>query len=806
MKQNVTIQKYRRRIPAMLKALPNSAGLLKKELIVLSSEFDGFFITEREPTAPAHGHVNNGLPAFGAEIAALDTITEAAIIDISRGYSPMDAESFLWQTKFVLISTFLSDKDEAACFAKLGMLEDLDCRAVARECNPLHKLYESSGVYRASTEETQARYRKKASDIYIKTGTFPDFDGITAAHAKLFPPPKASAYLLKLAFYSLLASVGVFTILLYAQHLVRDNLGTYVSSNTGTYAHNNVGTFATQLTPTAEGQDDGIARGFGLVATLSALALIPLYSIVKPFVDSSLCKRVHGEPPPRLDLTATPEATADTPANAGTNLTATTTPVNTLLVLSTLINSADDIKNGLARLKTALNKNPRGHGVQVAACLLCDLKPAKTETVDGDGELVELARNLYNKEDNISIIIRKREFSRTQRMYQGFERKRGAVALLCRALRDSRVLDGALLLCGGEALGSGVKYIVALDYDTMPLMNSVCELVATALHPHNNAGIYVPRVTTTLDSSRKTAFATVMAGDGGTTGTTAYDSVAGEFYSDCFDSGTFTGKGLIDVDRFLESVSLPDERVLSHDILEGALISGGVMFCGDIEFSDSFPPTSTGYYKRLNRWIRGDLQNIPFIFDSRVKHMNKFKLFDNALKGILPALAFALAIAGIAIHSDLLVLIAVFSSVATFLPTITYELTHGGTKLASCLSQFAINVFAMPFAAMTSLDSTIRTAVRSVTRRRLLEWQTASVFDKTEAGTRSYAPTFILSHIPTFILSLVPMLMYVGTREAGLFPFALCFAWAISTFVILSLNMHTNRNNTAAATPAQTAL
>ena len=54
-------------------------------------------------------------------------------------------------------------------------------------------------------------------------------------------------------------------------------------------------------------------------------------------------------------------------------------------------------------------------------------------------------------------------------------------------------------------------------------------------------------------------------------------------YMDTFGEGSFYGKGLLHVDSFLEigRQTFPENRILSHDLLEGCYIRAG--FVSDTE-------------------------------------------------------------------------------------------------------------------------------------------------------------------------------------------------------------------------------
>lgn len=163
----------------------------------------------------------------------------------------------------------------------------------------------------------------------------------------------------------------------------------------------------------------------------------------------------------------------------------------------------------------------------------------------------------------------------------------------------------------------------------------------------NGYGIIAPRIATSLESARKTWFSRIMAGCGGTS---AYDSACGELYQDVFGEGIFAGKGIIDVQAFYKLLdhAFDEGKILSHDILESAFLR--CAFLSDCEMDDSFPSNLTSWYKRLHRWMRGDVQNLPFL-DATVRlnqterenplsFLSRFKLFDNVRRAITPVFAF----------------------------------------------------------------------------------------------------------------------------------------------------------------------
>src|SRR5690625_3199085 len=99
---------------------------------------------------------------------------------------------------------------------------------------------------------------------------------------------------------------------------------------------------------------------------------------------------------------------------------------------------------------------------------------------------------------------------------------------------------------------------------------------------------------------------------------------------------------------------LPENRVLSHDLLESTYLRAG--FASGIELFDDFPASYSSYSKRNHRWVRGDWQIASWLF-KRVpkrdgKHRNplnllsRWKIFDNLRRSLAPLFMLIFLIAG----------------------------------------------------------------------------------------------------------------------------------------------------------------
>ena len=168
-----------------------------------------------------------------------------------------------------------------------------------------------------------------------------------------------------------------------------------------------------------------------------------------------------------------------------------------------------------------------------------------------------------------------------------------------------------------EAL-NGTWYVITLDSDTALNVGTARELVGAMLHPLNRPvvdprlrvvtegyGLLQPRVGVELNAANRSQFSRIFAGQGGVD---PYGGACSDVYHDLFDRGTYTGKGIFDVEAFGRCLDgrFPQERILSHDLLEGAYLHAGLL--GDVELTDGYPHKVNSYFARLHRWVRGDWQ------------------------------------------------------------------------------------------------------------------------------------------------------------------------------------------------------
>lgn len=590
-----------------------------------------------------------------------------------------DFISLLWQIK---ASAILKCAENSELEGRFFAASDIDCDYISDTLNPLHLCFMHDSVYRRSSRETKDLFRYKTT---------------RASEATDIPEARLSHEYLKTAQDSRTDLCTVIN---------SDSLRIFPRPSAAAY-------IIWQLSLAA-----GITAAAAVISgwLVGLIVFTPALAIGKAVVDHILMRNITPEPVPTVEISEAEN-------------------IEAVCVLSARCDSEKSLREAVGRLNTAKIKN---NSDNIICCLLCDLPEAAERETEADEELLSAAKKLAEIPDNPIILIRHRDYSLTQNCYQGKERKRGAIEDLMRFIAGEEV---SFRFCSGSAAQlRHIPFVCALDYDTVPLMDSVNSLIAAALHPVNSEyGIFVPRLSVSLDSASRTNLSRLF---GGNCGTSVYDGADAELYFSCFGEGTFTGKGLIRTDKFYRECvgRFPDEKILSHDILEGGLMN--TAYYGAAEFSDSLPPTVKGYFKRLHRWVRGDFQNISFLRMDGFSLLTRFKLSDNIRRGLFPIYTM-LTLFLCAVKGDIFCAVtAVLSVILPFLFGLVpaalkglgfsntrefYSPAHSLTR--RLFSQLFAEIILLPKNAVLCADALIRTGFRLMTGKRLLEWQTSSQLD-----------------------------------------------------------------------------
>lgn len=505
-----------------------------------------------------------------------------------------------------------------------------------------------------------------------------------------------------------------------------------------------------------------LARAWYLVPLL----YLPVWEILRLPIEAAVSRGVCARPMPRINLEGgVPEEGA------------------TLITVSTLLPGAGQARKLGRHLEQLWRTNGRG---SVKICVLADLKGAQSPSMPQDASDIAACKREIEQLNRrhgggFLLIVRERVFSRTQREFTGEERKRGAIEALVRYLSGEEV--SFRMLCGDTENLRDMKYILALDADTLLPLDTASQLVAAALHPLNRPvvdekrgvvtqgyGVLVPRVETELSSAGATGFSRVMADAGGLV---AYDTAASDRYQDFFGRSIFSGKGLIDVQAFyrvLPGVFEP-ERVLSHDILEGGFLRAG--FVSDVQVADGFPGREGAFLDRMHRWIRGDWQNLAYLLrsgkDEKGRRKNplggltRWQLFDNLRRAFTPIAAIVCLLAALFAPAPahfLLVLGGVLCPAACHLYGAWRAVLAGGPGMFSrlyysrvtpvamgSLVRALVSIVMLAQTAFVSFDAMVRALWRRfVSHKKMLEWVTAAQSDiaqRPAALLKRYLPSLL---------------------------------------------------------------
>jgi len=119
-----------------------------------------------------------------------------------------------------------------------------------------------------------------------------------------------------------------------------------------------------------------------------------------------------------------------------------------------------------------------------------------------------------------------------------------------------------------------------------------------------------------------------------------YAAAVSDVYQDLFGEGSYTGKGIYDIDAFEAALAgrVPENSMLSHDLFEGVFARAGL--ATDVEVVEEFPSRYDVSGKRQHRWTRGDWQLLPWIFGARhgkqaLPEVGRFKMLDNLRRSLV---------------------------------------------------------------------------------------------------------------------------------------------------------------------------
>lgn len=495
----------------------------------------------------------------------------------------------------------------------------------------------------------------------------------------------------------------------------------------------------------------------------------------------------------------------------------------TMVVIPVIWSTKEEIAEITERLELHYLAN-RDSNLHFA--ILSDFKDAKTEQLDEDKTIIEAAikeikrLNRVYPDSSFYLFQRKRLWNPSENAWMGWERKRGKLVEFIELLKGGK--DSSFSVIEGEAsLLKDIRYIITLDADTKLPLESAHRMVGTMHLPFNRPrlnktetrviegyGVLQPRIGMSHEAASKSRFAALWSGD---PGVDPYAFAVSDTYQDGLGQGIFTGKGIFDIDVFYQVLCerIPENRVLSHDLLEGGFLRTGVL--SDIELVDDHPAHFHSYQKRLHRWVRGDWQLVSWLRPRMVNRSGKllpvdlsiltrWQILDNLRRSLLsPALLLTLLLAltilpGSPIRWFAIVLITWLLPLFRQLAVIQANLKYSKGLLFTA-GQVVVNIMTLPFQTILLLDAIGRSLYRLlISKQKLLEWTTSAEAERN--SQREKAPA-LLGMAGGYILIL---LFFAAAVFSGYLPvqitgIVLAVLWACTPFVIRWLNQPVPRDS-----------
>jgi len=542
-------------------------------------------------------------------------------------------------------------------------------------------------------------------------------------------------------------------------------------------------------------------------------SFIPISEIVIKLIQYILSKTVKPKIIPKIDFTkGVPKE------------------YSTMVIIPTILKSQENVKELLEKLEVYYLANKSKN---IYFTLLGDCTTSSKEVEEFDKEIIEVGKEGIEKlnkkynEDIFNFIYRKRLWNSKENNFLGWERKRGIITELNQFLlgkTENTFKYNSFL----EKEIPKIKYIITLDSDTNLVLDTAKELIGAMAHILNmpmidekgnivieGYGIMQPRIGIDIESSRKTLFTKIYAGMGGID---AYSGAISDVYQDNFGQGTFTGKGIYDLNVFnkvLEN-AIPENTVLSHDLLEGIYTRCGLVT--DVILLDSYPTKFNSYITRTSRWIRGDWQIISWlknkivdrkqnIINNPIGELGKFKILDNLRRSLLEITQIiSLIIILFASNQNnfglyLIIFFSIFIDlIIEMINTVIFK-KEGVIKQASfenklpglklSLAKAIVNFSSIIYKAIISLKAIVITIYRiTKTKDHLLEWTTAEEAEKTAKENIGC----FLKEMWINVLSGV-ILFIILIFDFNIWMFTISMFWIISPWICCMMSQKIQKQN-----------
>lgn len=383
--------------------------------------------------------------------------------------------------------------------------------------------------------------------------------------------------------------------------------------------------------------------------------------------------------------------------------------------------------------------------------LLCDLPESDRETNPADSAVIN-ALDAYSDRDNFVILVRKRV--RTGKKYGAYERKRGAIADFNGYILSG---DAGKFRYVSAENGFRPRFAITLDADSRLGAGEVRTAVNTALHPLNaKYGILAFTSIYSLSSIR-TPYSDRFEENSGAETYCNYS----DFYFNLCGKSVFCGKGIYKIAEFHEKTSctVPDGRVLSHDVLEGAITDTGLL---NLATAEDAPVSFVSESARRRRWLRGDLLLLPFAGKKYCRDgIYSYIILKNAFSALAPLATAALWFLALYYGYFFCFVAVFFASFAAAAASLVTAFAAGGSTEPRMLFGRAVKILLAaaeqaliaPYYAVENLFVIIRTFTDYVfASRNLLKWKPFARF-QSGGSYRAHAAVVLPSCIVVAVIA-----------------------------------------------------
>ena len=496
---------------------------------------------------------------------------------------------------------------------------------------------------------------------------------------------------------------------------------------------------------------------------------------------------------------------------------------STMVVIPTIIKTWEKVQELTRKLEVYYLANKSEN---LYFTLLGDCSESLNREEEHDKEVIEEGKHQIEElnkkygKNIFNFIYRKRVLNKSEGTYLGWERKRGMLNQLNEYIlgniknpfRENTIENNKELI-------KNIKYVITLDADTDLILNSAFELIGAMEHILNKPkidpvknivvdgyGIMQPRVGVNLDISYKSLFTKIFAGAGGID---SYTNAISDIYQDNFKEGIFTGKGIYNVDVFSKVMKnqIPENTVLSHDLLEGCYLRCGLV--SDILLMDGYPTKYNSFMNRLYRWIRGDWQITSWLRKSSpLNLLSKYKIFDNLRRSLLEV---SIVVAGIyATIMGLLngrkatgiiwtlVVVAIFPFLLEFLNMLIFKkegeqkqknFTPKISGVKGIFLRAVLTLGCLPYKAYMSAKAIVKTSYRKhISKKHLLEWMTS---EEAEKQAKSSIGSYYNQMAINVLIGLISI--GIGIAKYSITLTILGFWWAFTPFAMWYISRELNK-------------